>query len=72
MKIALIEFSFLDLIISQSNTRKMLLIKIIFLITSFPLLSQSFFNLEKEIKYQYYYKATIDNPINPIIHRPST
>lgn len=46
MKIALIEFSFLDLIISQSNTRKMLLIKIIFLITSFPLLSQSFFNLE--------------------------
>ena len=46
MKIALIEFSFLDLIIPQSNTRKMLLIKIIFLITSFPLLSQSFFNLE--------------------------
>jgi len=41
-----IEFSFHDLIISQSNTRKILLIKILFLIVSFPLLSQSFFQLE--------------------------
>jgi len=46
MKIELIEFSFHDLIISQSNTRKILLIKILFLIISFPLLSQSFFQLE--------------------------